>query len=86
MELRIDDHTVIDGRMWLVFSSRSLHGMNFATRSISRCAKNNKITDSQSIVLSFSLSIDTPPKFNPGKMVVGRLLSYWEGSFSGASC
>ena len=27
-----------------------------------------------------------PPKFNiaPEKMVVGRLLSYWEGNFSGA--
>ena len=30
----------------------------------------------------------TPPKFNmysPWKMVVGRLLSYWEGNSSGAN-
>ena len=37
-------------------------------------------------VLDEQKKMDTPLKFNiaPEKMVVGRLLSYWEGNFSGA--
>lgn len=72
MELSVDDHTVIDGRMWLVFSSdlnvSEFDNSQFASDgfrhevhfAVCKKQQNHRL----SIYGSLSLSIDTPPKFN----------------------
>ena len=64
MELSVDDHTVIDGRMWLVFSSDLIltlfDNSQFAWdefRHEVHVAACKKATKSQTLNLWFSLSL-----------------------------